>query len=34
VIKAQDMTDMQDKFNDIKESKYQSKIREPLGVGY
>lgn len=25
---------MQDKFNDIKESKYASHIREPLGKGY
>lgn len=25
---------MEDKFNDIKESKYASNIREPLGKGY
>jgi hypothetical protein len=31
VIKAQDLVGMQDKFNDIKESKYASHIREPLG---
>lgn len=34
VIKAQDMSGMQDKFNDIKEGQYASHVREPLGKGY
>jgi hypothetical protein len=34
VIKAQDMRGMQDKFNDIMESKYASHVREPLGQSY
>jgi hypothetical protein len=34
VIKAQNLKVLADKFNDIKESKYHSQIREPLGVGY
>jgi hypothetical protein len=31
VIKAQDLSGMQDKFNDIKEGQYASHVREPLG---
>jgi hypothetical protein len=34
VIKAQDLTGMQDKFNDIKESQYASHIKEPLAQSY
>lgn len=34
VIKAQDLSGMQDKFNDIKEGQYASHVREPLGQGY
>lgn len=34
VIKAQDLTGMQDKFNDIMESKYASHFKEPLGQSY
>lgn len=34
VIKAQNLTGMADKFNDIKESKYASQQREPLGHSY
>jgi len=33
VIKANNLTGMQDKFNDIKESKYASHAKEPLGHG-
>lgn len=31
VIKAQNLNGLADKFNDIKEGKYASSIREPLG---
>lgn len=31
VIKAQNLNGLADKFNDIKESKYASQLREPLG---
>ena len=34
VIKAQNMVGLADKFNDIKETKYASMMKEPLGVGY
>lgn len=34
VIKAQNMRGLADKFNDIKESKYASQIREPLAKGF
>lgn len=34
VIKAQNLNGLADKFNDIKESKYTSCIREPLGKAY
>jgi hypothetical protein len=33
-MKAQNMTGMEDRFNDIKEGKYQSHVREPLGSGF
>lgn len=31
VIKAQNLNGLADKFNDIKEQKYASQMREPLG---
>ena len=34
VIKAQNLAGLADKFNDIKEGKYASQAREPLGKGY
>ena len=34
VIKAQTLAGLADKFNDIKEDKYASHVREPLGKGY
>ena len=34
VIKAQNLAGLADKFNDIKENKYASQLKEPLGVGY
>ena len=34
VIKAQNLKGLADKFNDIKEGKYASQLREPLGTGY
>ena len=34
VIRAQDMKGLADRFNDIKEDKYGSHVREPLGAGY
>lgn len=34
VIKAQNLAGLADKFNDIKEGKYASKSKEPLGMGY
>ena len=34
VLKAQNQTGMADKFNNIKEGKYASNIREPLGSGF
>ena len=34
VMKAQNLNGLADKFNDIKESKYQSQAREPLGKAY
>ena len=33
VIKAQNLTGLADKFNDAKESKYASVVKEPLGMG-
>jgi hypothetical protein len=34
VIKASDLSGMQDKFNDMMENQYASHVREPLGKGY
>ena len=34
VIKAQNLNGLADKFNDIKEGKYASAVREPLGQSY
>ena len=34
VVKAQNLAGLADKFNDIKEDKYASHVREPLGKGY
>jgi hypothetical protein len=34
VIKAQDMTGLAARFNDIKEAKYASNLREPLFKGF
>lgn len=34
VIKAQNLNGLADKFNDAKEGKYASAIREPLGKSY
>lgn len=34
VIKAQNMAGLADKFNDIKENKYASNMKEPLGMGF
>ena len=34
VIKAQNLNGLADKFNDIKEDKYASHMREPLGQTY
>lgn len=34
VIKAQNLRGLADKFNDIKEAKYASNIREPLAQGF
>ena len=31
VIKAQNLAGLADKFNEIKEGKYASKVKEPLG---
>lgn len=33
VVKAQNLSGLADKFNEIKESKYASHVREPLGTG-
>ena len=33
VIKAQNLSGMADKFNDIMEAKYRSNVKEPLGKG-
>ena len=33
-MKAQNLAGLADKFNDIKEDKYASHVREPLGRGY
>lgn len=34
VIKAQNLEGLADRFNDIKEDKYGSHVREPLGNGF
>ena len=34
VIKAQNLKGLADKFNDIKEAKYSSNLREPLAASY
>ncbi len=34
VIKAQTLSGLADKFNDIKENKYASQAKEPLGQSY
>lgn len=34
VIKAQNLAGLADKFNDVKEGKYASSVREPLGMSY
>jgi len=34
VIRAQNLKGLADRFNDIKEEKYGSHVREPLGAGY
>ena len=34
VIKAQNLKGLADKFNDIKEEKYASRVKEPLAKGY
>ena len=34
MIKAQNLKGLQDKFNDIKEAKYASNVREPLAASY
>jgi hypothetical protein len=34
VIKAQNLAGLADKFNDIKENKYASQMKEPLGQAY
>lgn len=34
VIKAQNLNGLADKFNDAKEGKYASAVREPLGQSY
>jgi hypothetical protein len=34
VIKAQNLAGLADKFNDIKEGKYHSAVREPLGKSF
>ena len=34
VIKAQNLSGLAERFNDIKEGKYASNIREPLGKSY
>ena len=34
VIKAQNLNGLADKFNDAKEGKYASAVREPLGRSY
>lgn len=34
VIKAQNLKGLADKFNDIKEGKYASQIKEPFAAGY
>jgi EF-hand domain-containing family member B len=34
VIKAQNLKGLADKFNDIKEEKYASRLKEPLAKGY
>lgn len=34
VLKAQNLKGLADKFNDIKEGKYASQIKEPLATGY
>jgi len=33
-VKAQNLAGLADKFNEIKEGKYASHVREPLGMGY
>ena len=34
VIKAQNLAGLADKFNEIKENKYASHVKEPLGMGF
>ena len=34
VIKANNLAGLADKFNEIKENKYASKTKEPLGAGF
>ena len=34
VLKAQNLKGLADKFNDIKEGKYASQLKEPLATGY
>jgi hypothetical protein len=34
VLKAQNLKGLADKFNDIKEGKYASQIKEPLATGF
>ena len=34
MVKAQNLAGLADKFNDIKENKYASHLREPLGKGF
>jgi len=34
IIKAQNLAGLADKFNDIKEAKYASAVKEPLAKGY
>jgi len=33
-VKAQNLAGLADKFNDIREDKYASHVREPLGKGF
>jgi len=34
VVKAQNLNGLADKFNDAKEGKYASQVREPLGKSF